>query len=261
MLSTTGFSLLTFIVLFGGMVVHIAKQFRTARVNQADITIRAYFVEHWPETATGIIGSLVLWMGLPELAEAFPEVAAAIKLGDEVGIFSSFVCGFVGNSLADLVGNRAAAIAGAGGRRESGFVDVRLMLPLALLAALVLAGCSGTKQLYQLASTPPQFAKAVLIHHNALGDEAADLISSPAVSERLKGRIREAYRLTVCSEAERASSVETAACTDGPAWKLDQAGRAYEAARSATTEAELQAAIDVFVPLVVALMNQINEAR
>lgn len=112
MFSTTGFSLLTFLILISGVIVHALKQFQTARTNQADITIKSYFVEHWPESVTATLGSLVLWIGLPEIASMFPEFAESVGLGSSVGIVSSFACGFIGNSVADLIGGRAKVIGG-----------------------------------------------------------------------------------------------------------------------------------------------------
>lgn len=111
MFSTTGFTLLTFIVLLGGIATHSLKQFVTARVNKAEVTAGSYYGKHWPETAIAVIGSLVLWGGLPELVVVMPEFSATIGLGSTVGIFSSFLCGFVGNSLADLFGSRARSVA------------------------------------------------------------------------------------------------------------------------------------------------------
>lgn len=111
MLETTGFTLLTFAVLLGGIVTHSLKQFGTAKVNKTEVTLRSYYGNHWPETAIAVIGSLVLWGGLPELVVMMPEFAQTIGLGSDVGIFSSFLCGFVGNSLADLFGSRARSVA------------------------------------------------------------------------------------------------------------------------------------------------------
>lgn len=112
MFATTGFTFLTFAILLAGIAVHSLKQFRTAKANQADITFNSYFLEHWPETVTAAIGSIVLWAGLPEIAQLMPDFASSIGLSGDVGIVSSFVCGFVGNSLADLIGGRAKSLGG-----------------------------------------------------------------------------------------------------------------------------------------------------
>lgn len=111
MFQSTGFSLLTFLVLLGGIIAHAAKQFQTARSNKATLTIKGYAVDNLPETVIAVIGSLVLWAGLPELATMFPSLAEKLGIGAQVGILSSFGCGFVGNSIADLWGGRVNAVA------------------------------------------------------------------------------------------------------------------------------------------------------
>lgn len=110
MLELTGFSLATFGALLAGIIVHALKQFRTARANKADLTAGGYFGKNWPETVIAGLSAIVLWVGLPEIAATFPELAEQIGLGGDVGVVSSFACGFVANSLADLVGGRARSV-------------------------------------------------------------------------------------------------------------------------------------------------------
>lgn len=132
-------------------------------------------------------------------------------------------------------------------------------LPLAALGLVaVVAACTGTRQVYELADTPPEFAKAVLLHHNALGTEVARLVADPAVSERAKRELREAYRATVCSSDELAAATPTADCDEGPAYRTDAAILAYEAAADAESEQEVTEAAEAFVPLVTALLDAIN---
>lgn len=128
-----------------------------------------------------------------------------------------------------------------------------------LLAVLV--GCSGTQAVYKQAKTPPQYAKAVLLHHNAIGAQIADLRADPVVSAPSKAALLDGYRLTVCSDAERSQDTPTASCADGPAERLEAAARAYEAVASAKTEAELQAAVDTLVGLLVKLIDTVNGAK
>lgn len=130
-----------------------------------------------------------------------------------------------------------------------------------LLGLLLLAGCGGTRAVYDLAKTPPQYAKAVLLHHNAIGSQVADLRGDPAVSEQSKARLLEGYRLTVCSAAERTQDTPTASCADGPSQSLEAAARAYEATANAQTEADLQKAVDSLVGLLVKLINTVNGAK
>jgi hypothetical protein len=134
---------------------------------------------------------------------------------------------------------------------------VKRLLVLAV-AIVAIAACSGTRQLYSQASTPVEFAKAVLLHHNAIGGEVAKLVADPAVSDATKARLREAYRVTVCSSSELAARTATADCDEGPAYKTDAAIEAYEAATNAQTAADVAAAAQAFVPLVTALVNVIN---
>lgn len=129
------------------------------------------------------------------------------------------------------------------------------------LIALLLVGCAGTKAVYGLAKTPPQYAKAVLLHHNALGSEVADLRADPMVSEPSKAALLTGYRATVCSAAERSSNAQTADCKDGAAQHLEAAARAYEKAANATTEDELQEAIDELVGLIATLVETVNGAK
>lgn len=133
-----------------------------------------------------------------------------------------------------------------------------------LCAAVIVAAlsaCSGTRLLYSKAESPPQYAKAVLMHHNAIGEQVADLRDDPTVSERTKARLLEGYRLTVCSSSEIASKASTATCAAGPAQRLETAAKAYAGLSSASTEAELQAAVDALVAELVKLITLVNEAK
>ena len=110
MFEAQGFTLLTFVVMLGGIVAHSLKQFITARNNEQNVTFKTYYLVHWPETVVALIGSFVLWVGIPEVAQFFPAFANSIGITGGVGILSSFLCGFVGNSLADFMGGRVATV-------------------------------------------------------------------------------------------------------------------------------------------------------
>lgn len=141
---------------------------------------------------------------------------------------------------------------------------MKSLLALLVVGALALTACSGTKELYgvageaQVAGDVTAYARAVLVHHNALGTAAADFIANPAVTDSAKNRVREAYRVTVCSGEEIRSATGTANCRAGPSYLLDAAIRAVEGARNATTEAELTAALTRLTPVVTALLNALN---
>jgi hypothetical protein len=137
-----------------------------------------------------------------------------------------------------------------------------MKLKLAIVPLLlILSACTGTKQLYGQADTPVQYAKAVLLHHNAIGEQIADLRSDAAVSESSKTKLLDGYRHTVCGASERATNVATSACREGAAQRLEAASRAYEALRTAQTEADLQAAVDALVGQLVTLISLVNEAK
>lgn len=113
MFATTGVTVVTVFALVCGLLVHGLKQYVQAKRNKAGITFRSYIMENGAETAIAVICSVVLYLGLPELAELMPDIAKYIGVGPKQRIFDSFVCGFIGNSLADLLGKRAQKIAGA----------------------------------------------------------------------------------------------------------------------------------------------------
>lgn len=131
----------------------------------------------------------------------------------------------------------------------------------AYFIVLLVAGCSGTKAVYEKADTPPQYAKAVLLHHNAIGSQVADLRADAAVSDASKAKLLEGYRLTVCNSAELAANESTATCNEGPSYVLEKAARAFEGAANAQTEAELQKAVDDLVGLLVTLIDTVNGAK
>lgn len=145
--------------------------------------------------------------------------------------------------------------------KQAGVARISMLLVISVLAACMLVGCSGTKQLYRQASTPVQYAKAALLHHNALGEQVVALRADPLVSARGKARLLDGYRLTVCSQDERTRAVITGDCMHGPAQRVEAAARAYESLSTAQTEAELQAAVDTLVGELVKLINAVNEAK
>jgi hypothetical protein len=131
-------------------------------------------------------------------------------------------------------------------------------IPSLFLVAL-LAGCSlfqGTQRVFELAQGPAQTAKAGLLLHNATGNFVASMVEDPEVSESTKTRIRDLYRRTVCSTAE--STVPTSDCDEGPSYRTDNAVKAYENVQNATTEAEVIAANEALVALLVDLSQLIN---
>jgi hypothetical protein len=74
----TGVSVVTFLAMLGGFAVYSLQQLIAARRNQAGLTVRAYFTEHWPESAVASICGAVMYLGLPEFVAAYPDVARAV---------------------------------------------------------------------------------------------------------------------------------------------------------------------------------------
>lgn len=107
-----GITFITLLAMLCGVLVHVLKQLIAARRAQTGLTLRAYVFDHWPETLLSLLCSFVLYLAIPEIAALFPDFAKSIGIADKQSIISSFAAGFIGNSLADFLGNRVKAIAG-----------------------------------------------------------------------------------------------------------------------------------------------------
>lgn len=108
----TGITFVTVFALIAGLLVHGLTQLITARRAQVDVTLRKYFLDHWPETTLAIICAIVMYAALPELATRFPDLAGQVGFGKERTVLSSFLCGFVGNWFANFLGGRARSLTG-----------------------------------------------------------------------------------------------------------------------------------------------------
>jgi hypothetical protein len=97
---------MTLIALILGVLAHALKQVVSARRLGAYRGLYAYVVDSWPESLLAAVCSVGLYLGLPELALLFPDLAATVGLPDHPTIIGSFFAGFVGNSLADVLGGR-----------------------------------------------------------------------------------------------------------------------------------------------------------
>lgn len=107
-----GITWLTAFALVCGLVAHALKQLIVARRNTADLSVSNYALTHWPETMLAVVSAIVLYLGLPEIAAMFPDLAAALGIGGSQSVLSSFVVGYMANSLADFLGGRARSISG-----------------------------------------------------------------------------------------------------------------------------------------------------
>jgi hypothetical protein len=220
-------------VMYLGAIGSGLKAISSAQRDGAVITFPQYLA-HWPETASAAI--------------AVPLVWGFLLLTNQLNFAAALAFGAVANTAVDAI------------RRNGRSASLMTRAPFVVLGALVLmsfSGCAGMRALYEKPATPPQYAKAVLIHHNAIGESIARLREDPAVSASTKAQLLAAYRVTVCSDAEMRASTSLAACADGPAERLERAARAYELLANAKTETELQSAVDALVSLLVPLIETI----
>lgn len=108
-----GITPLTIAVAIAGLLVHGLTQLITARRANVGITVKQYFVGHWPESLLAVVCSFVLYLGMPELVTVFPDFAKSIGATGTQTILSSFAAGFFGNWLANFLGGRARSLTGA----------------------------------------------------------------------------------------------------------------------------------------------------
>ena len=108
-----GITWITVLSLFCGLLAHGLKQLITAKRSQSDISVRNYAVVHWPESLLSVVSASVLYLGLPEIASIFPDLSSTLGVGKSQSVLSSFVVGYMANSLADFLGGRARSITGA----------------------------------------------------------------------------------------------------------------------------------------------------
>lgn len=132
---------------------------------------------------------------------------------------------------------------------------------LALGALFGVSGCVGHRALYRQVHTAPESIKAMLIEHNAIGQEIVSVRSDTTIPAGTRTAIVNLYRDSVCSEAERAQGVETAGCRDGPAQRTEALGRALEASPTANNEQALQASADELARVLAQLTVALTGAR
>jgi len=115
MLETTGVTLITLLALLLGLLALSLVQLIAARRNKTGLRVADYVIVHWPETLLGTVCALVMWLGMPEIAATFPDLARLLGISAQQSILSSFIVGFMSNAVADFLGGRARAIGGGGG--------------------------------------------------------------------------------------------------------------------------------------------------
>ena len=108
----SGITWLTALTLLGGLLVHTLKDYGAARMNNVQLTLTQYLSGSWVEGVVATVAALVMWLSLPELAAAFPDLARTAGVGAKQTVLSSFIVGYMSNSLVGLLGNRAKLVAG-----------------------------------------------------------------------------------------------------------------------------------------------------
>lgn len=94
-----------------GMLAHTLKQLITSRVTPGvPITLRQYFLTSWQETLFAVLCSIGLFIGYPEVPQWFPALGAFLTLPSYPTPLGGFLCGFIGNSLADILGGRLTKV-------------------------------------------------------------------------------------------------------------------------------------------------------
>lgn len=120
----------------------------------------------------------------------------------------------------------------------------RFLIGLLLPAVLALAGCQHTKEAYQAAETPDEYAYVMAEHYSSLLKEAADLAEKATTP-------RSAVQAMQRAELKATPAVK----------RLKELRDSYLAIRSADNEAALQAAIDKAVLLVADMVRAVRSAR
>lgn len=94
-----GYTWMTALALVAGLVVHALK---AVAAHRGRVTLRSYWRLGWQDCTVGVICAVVMWVSIPEFAQLFPSLGVA----PQPTIMSSFFIGYVGDSLADLLGTR-----------------------------------------------------------------------------------------------------------------------------------------------------------
>lgn len=119
-----------------------------------------------------------------------------------------------------------------------------MKLIASLLISVALMGCTHTREAYQAADSPDEYAYVVAEQYSSLLKEAADL-KEQATTPRAA--------VLVMQQAERKATPAVK--------KLREVRDAYLAVRSAQTEEQLQEATNAAVLLVADLIRAVRSAR
>lgn len=113
-----------------------------------------------------------------------------------------------------------------------------------VFASLAAAGCQHTREAYREAEDPGEYAFVLMEHYNALLKEAVALKNNPATP-------REAVEWMRKVELKTTPAVK----------KLAELRQAWLDLQTASTETELQAAIDQAVLLIADMVRAVRDAR
>jgi hypothetical protein len=140
--------------------------------------------------------------------------------------------------------------------KQGGFASFDMLVGLVCVVAVaaIVSGCAGTKQAYRAADSLPDQAFVVAEHYAALVKEAADLAQNPATPEPVKEQLRAADRVLKPLVIGEPSQIP-------PRPGLRELAAAYQATRTAQTEAELQAAVNNAVVALAGFIKAVKAAR
>lgn len=126
-----------------------------------------------------------------------------------------------------------------------------LFVPLLLAAVATLAaGCAGTKAAYSEAQSLDEYAFVLTEHYSALVREAADLKEKPTTP---------AAAVKAMQDADTAAHLVVVGSAQSPG--LAELAQKFAAVKSASSEAELQAAVDAAVLRIADLVRAVKAAR
>jgi hypothetical protein len=130
--------------------------------------------------------------------------------------------------------------------KQGGYASTPLLFLVAIVGALsaLVVGCAGTKAAYKAADSLPDQAFVVAEHYSALVKEAADLAQNAATPDQVKSTLKAADNVA------RPLVLGLKPLAD-----------AYQATRTAQTEAELQAALNNAVVAVAGFIRAVKAAR
>lgn len=98
---------MTILALICGLAAHVLKQMIAAKRAGTWPGLVPYLAGFWQETLLATVCSVGLFLALPELAALIPALGVVKE-----SVVLAFLCGFVGNSFADILGERAKRLAG-----------------------------------------------------------------------------------------------------------------------------------------------------